>query len=166
MSRQIHNSTLRRYTPLKRSSKPLKRTPIKKNKNKNNNKSSSQLKPGSKPIRQQTTKEASVKQLLSKLKAEIEIEALQDGTYYCQGCGGARCNNTGLDKCHILSVGQYKHLELVKENITLMGRKCHEIWDSGRLEEKKQLLNYEHMLSIALKYDELFYNRLSDNNSI
>lgn len=159
MARHIHNSTLKRYTPLKRSTKPLKRTPIKRS-------TSSTLKPGSKPIRQQTSKEASVKQLLSELKAEIELEALQDGNYYCQGCGGARCNNTGLDKCHILPIGRYKHLELVKENITLMGRKCHEIWDSGSLEEKKQLLNYEHMLSIALKHDELFYNRLSDNNSL
>lgn len=147
----LYNSRLQRKTPLKRSTKPLKRSPIKRS---------------AKPIKQYAPGEKQVKEELSRLKAEIELEALQDGTYYCKGCGGARCNNSGLDKCHILPIGRYKQLELVKENLELMGRPCHEIWDSGTLEEKKELLNYDHMMSIVLKYDELWYNRLCDNNAI
>lgn len=147
----LYNSRLKRKTPLKRNTQPLKRSAIKTTK---------------KPIRRVSSEQAVINRELSALKKEIEIEALQDGTYYCQGCGGARCNNTGLDKCHILPIGRYPELQLIKEILTLMGRKCHEIWDSGTLEEKKELLNYDHMMSIVLKYDELWYNRLCNNNPI
>lgn len=141
----VYNSRLKRKAPLKRSVQPIKRTP---------------LKTTQKPIRRVSSEQAIINKELSALKKEIEIEALQDGTYYCQGCGGARCNNTGLDKCHILPIGRYPHLQLIKEIMILMGRKCHVIWDSGSPEEKEELLCYDYMMAIVKKYDELWYNRL------
>lgn len=88
------------------------------------------------PIRQQTSKEAGVKNKLSALKKEIELDAVQNDEYYCQGCGKS---HPGLDKSHILSVGQFKHLELVKENIQLLDRDCHKIWESGSIDQQMSL---------------------------
>lgn len=89
-----------------------------------------------KPIRQQTKKEAGVKSQLSILKTSIELEAIQSGEYYCKGCGKSQ---SGLDKSHILSVGQYKHLELLKANIQLLCRNDHIIWESGTIEQQMRL---------------------------
>lgn len=88
------------------------------------------------PIRQQTSKEAGVKSKLHVLKNEIEMDAVQNNEYFCCGCGHA---HPGLDKSHILSVGQYKPYELIKENIQLMCRDCHLIWESGAIEQQLKL---------------------------
>lgn len=88
------------------------------------------------PIKQQTSREAGIKSKLSVLKMEIELEAVQNNEYFCCGCGKS---HPGLDKSHILSVGQFKYLELVKENIQLMDRDCHIIWESGAIDEQMNL---------------------------
>lgn len=49
-------------------------------------------------IKQQTSKEASVKSKLGQLKKEIELEAVQNNEYYCWGCG---TSYVGLDKSPI-----------------------------------------------------------------
>lgn len=110
-----------------------------------------------KPIKQQTTKERNIKKNLSDLKREIELEAIQNGTYYCQGCG---CSYPGLDKSHILSIGQYKHMELVKENIQLLCRKDHMIWESGDIEQMINLNCFESNLAFIKIWDLDAYQRL------
>ena len=140
-------SRLKRKTPLKRSNKPIARkTPLKK---------------CTTPIKRTTSSEATVKKKLSKIKKEIRLEAIQDGTYYCQGCGGKNPDCSVIDVSHIMSVGQYKLLELVKENMQLLGRPCHNTWESGTLEEKMQLLCYESNMEFIRQHDILLYNRLS-----
>lgn len=109
------------------------------------------------PIKQQTSKESSIKTKLACIKREIDLEEVQNGTYFCKGCGHS---HVGLDKSHILSVGLYKHLELVKENMQLMCRKCHTIWESGTIEEKMELLCFAANLLIIQKYDIEAYNKL------
>jgi len=90
-----------------------------------------------KPVRQQTTKESGIKSKLSVLKKEIELDAIQSNEYYCRGCGKS---HPGLDKSHLLSVGQFKHLELIKDNIQLMCREpCHRTWESGSIEAQSRL---------------------------
>lgn len=125
----IKRTPLKRYTPLKRSSKPiLKKTPVKK----------------------QTSKEKTVKNKLSALKKEIELEAIQNNEYYCTGCGKTQA---GLDKSHILPVGTHKHLEVVKENIQLMCRSCHIIWESAPLKLKLDLLCFKNNINLIKKLD-------------
>lgn len=140
----IRNSTLKRKKPLQRSQKPIQRTPIKRS---------------SKPIKKSTSKESARKRKLSKVKDEIELTALQDGTYFCSGCGET---SAGLDKSHIMSVGQYKHLELDPENMVLDCRKCHPIWESGTLEQKRALNNFNARVNYILKHDVNLYNRLTN----
>lgn len=108
------------------------------------------------PLRQQTKKEAGIKSALSVLKTSIELEAVQNNEYYCQGCGAAAC---GLDKSHILSVGQFKSLELVKENIQLMCRECHRIWESGTIEEQMQLYCFVQNLHFIYNYSIESFNK-------
>ncbi len=107
-------------------------------------------------IPQQTKKEARVKSALSVLKTSIELEAVQINEYYCRGCGHS---HPGLDKSHILSVGRYKALELVKENIQLMCRECHKIWESGTIEEQMRLHCFADNLVFIFFYDEESFNK-------
>lgn len=109
-----------------------------------------------KPIKKQTAKESTIKSKLSILKNEIRLEAIQNGEYYCQGCGSA----DSLDCSHILSVSLYKYLELVKENIQLLCRTCHMRWEGSYIWEMMELLCFESNLEIIKKYDEIAYNKL------
>lgn len=110
----------------------------------------------SKPIKQQTTKEAGIKSQLSDLKKEIELEAVQNNEYYCKGCGKA---HVGLDKSHILSIGQFKLYELLKENIQLMCRECHRIWESGTIEEQMNLHCFVDNLRFIFTKEPLVYQK-------
>lgn len=108
------------------------------------------------PIRRQTTKEAGVKSSLSTLKNKIRLDAVQNNEYYCQGCGSGQID---LDCSHILSVGQYKHLELVKENIQLMCRKHHDIWESGEIWDQLQLNCFAMNLIWVYRHDQQKFSR-------
>lgn len=107
-------------------------------------------------LRQQTKKQPIISKQLSALKSEIELEKIQNGEYYCKGCG---ISKSGLDKSHILSVGRYKNLELVKKNIQLLCRDCHNIWEHGSIQEKKRLLCYEENLEIIRSLNQLAYQK-------
>lgn len=110
-----------------------------------------------KPIKQQTAKEAVVKKRLSDVKKEIEEEAIQNDEYYCKGCG---VSHMGLDKSHLLSIGQYKHLELIRRNIQLLCRKCHIIWEGRNLAEMIQLHCFFDNMLIIKDLDVVAYNML------
>lgn len=112
-----------------------------------------------KPIKQQTRKQSIRSQQLAELKKSIEIKALQNDQYYCWGCGQAK---GGLDKSHILSVGQRKDLELVKENINLFCRSCHILWESGDLIKMLPLLTFEKDFEFIKQNDSTTYNKLLD----
>lgn len=139
----IRRTPLKRYKPLQRSTKPLKRTAIKR----------------------QTNEEATRKNQLSKVKKEIDLTEIQNNTYFCKGCGRSY---PGLDKSHILSVGLYKHLELVKENMQLMCREgslhsrsnqgCHTIWESGTMKEKMKLHCFVENIVAIHKLDYPTFN--------
>jgi hypothetical protein len=107
-------------------------------------------------IKAQTTEEALIKKQLSELKKEIELEAVQDNEYYCRGCGNS---HPGLDKSHILSVGRFKALELVKANMQLMCRKCHEIWESGTIEQQMRLHCFIENNVFIYHYDHTTFNK-------
>lgn len=106
-------------------------------------------------VKRQTTKEAGIKSQLSIIKNEIRLEAVQNNEYYCQGCG-----HTGqLDCSHILAVGQFKHLELVKANIQLLCRDCHLCWESGSIEQQMTLRCFINNLVYIYFHDELHFNK-------
>lgn len=110
-----------------------------------------------KRVKPQTTEEAIIKAALSKLKKEIELEAVQNNEYYCAGCGKSY---VGLDKSHILAVGYIKDLELCKENIQLMCRLCHAIWESMDIALMVKLNCFDSNLAFIKEHDTLMYNKL------
>lgn len=110
-----------------------------------------------KPMRQQTTKEAGVKNKLAALKRDIELEAVQSDTYYCWGCG---CSQMGLDKSHVLSVGQFKHLELDRDNINLFCRTCHMDWESSDIVRMGKLLTFEKDTLYVQANSEEYFNKI------
>lgn len=118
---------------------------------------------GYRQIRQQTKKEAGIKSQLSAVKKDIELEAVQNNEYFCKGCGNS---HVGLDKSHILSVGQFKQYELLKANIQLMCRNCHMIWESGTIEEQMKLLcfvdNLRFIFTLELLVHQKFITRIED----
>lgn len=107
-------------------------------------------------VNPQTKKEAGVKSALSLLKKEIELEAVQEGRYYCAGCGKS---HVGLDKSHILSIGQYKRYELLKGNIQLLCRNCHMIWESGTIEQQMKLHCFIGNLQFIYPLEPLHFQR-------
>lgn len=109
------------------------------------------------PPRQQRPEETLIKQKLSALKTEIEMDAIHSNEYYCKGCGKS---HPGLDKSHILSVGQFKHLELMKANIQLLCRDCHMAWESWDIEKMAELNCFEENLDFVRVYSREFYSKI------
>lgn len=107
------------------------------------------------PIKQQTKKEAGIKSKLSILKNEIRLDAVQNNEYFCKGCGCAGA----LDCSHILSVGKFKHLELVKENIQLLCRVCHLRWESNCIDMQMALNCFENNLIFIATQDQEAYQK-------
>lgn len=105
----------------------------------------------------QTKKEAMTKQQLSELKKSIELDAIQSGMYFCWGHGEA----VGvLDKSHILSVGQFKHLELDRDNINLFCRVCHNAWESGEIDRMAILDTFEKDLDYIRDNSEKYFSKI------
>lgn len=103
----------------------------------------------SKP-KQQSSREASVKNKLHNVKLQHELDAVQSDEYYCKGCG---VSYLGLDKSHILSVGQRKDLETDPENIRLHCRKCHMGWESNEMSRMIILDCFEADMEYIAKHD-------------
>ena len=113
-------------------------------------------------LKQSTSKQSLLNQKLSEVKNEIEMEAIQNDMYFCQGCG----KGGGLDKSHILSIRQRKDLELIKENIDLLCRDCHMDWESSdilkilKLDCLERYFEYieredsETLMKLVVKLDE------------
>lgn len=109
------------------------------------------------PIKQQSRKQSVRAKDLSALKNEIELDAVQEGRYYCEGCGHS---HPGLDKSHIISVGQRKDLELVKANIHLFCRDCHMSWESWDALRMVRLLTFESDLHYIYNEDFEMFGRI------
>lgn len=110
-----------------------------------------------KPIKQQTSNEAETKKKLHELKTSIEQKAIDQGVYYCWGCGKG---GVALDKSHILSVKQRKDLELDEMNINLFCRDCHMNWESSVIEKMIVLVTFESDLLYIQKHDSKRYNKI------
>jgi hypothetical protein len=106
---------------------------------------------------QQSSKDRAVKQKLRALKDDISLSAQQNDEYYCVGCLGT-CKN--LDRSHLLSVGQYKEYELVRENIQLLCRTCHMIWESNNYAKMSKLHCFKSNLEIIKSLDLQAYHKL------
>jgi ribosomal protein L37AE/L43A len=113
-----------------------------------------------KPLPQQKASEAEIKHKLSILKKEIEVEAIQNNMYYCWGCGRATGFCGGLDKSHILSVGQRKDLELDKTNMNLFCRDCHTKWESWNIDKMIMLHSFEKDFNYIKEKDWRVYNKI------
>ena len=96
----------------------------------------------------ESKKQAEVKRLMKQSYAEID----NDRDPVCQGCGRG---DKPLSHSHTISVSDCKGLdkwELIyaKENIELecfYGEKdCHNIWESGDVEKKVKLHNFERRM--------------------
>lgn len=122
--------------PLKQSNKPIK--------------SKARVKP-------QRDEEKEVKVALSKLKNDIRLEAVQNNEYFCKGCGKG---GKYLDCSHILAVGYRKDLELCKENIQLLCRRCHSHWESMDIILMMALDCFKSNLAFIKKHDTLMYRKL------
>lgn len=107
-------------------------------------------------IKQTTSKQASLNQKLSQIKNEIALEAIQNDEYFCKGCG----SSSEIDKSHILSIGQRKDLELVKENIQLLCRRCHIKWEGGNYSKMSSLWCFNDNLEYIKKVDLGKYHKI------
>lgn len=139
----------------------LVETTIRKSQVYNNNSLKKQQQTISKPakiyhIPHSTSKKSKINEKLTQVKKEIELEAIQDGTYYCKGCG----SGVGCDKSHILSIKSHPELELDKENIDLLCRDCHVKWESGDIVKMKSLLCFERYLEYIEKHDNFKYTQI------
>lgn len=108
---------------------------------------------------QRSQKQIVVDKALQTLKESIRLDAKQDGTYFCKGCGKTEKH---LDCSHILSVKHRKDLELIRENINLFCRTCHIDWESGDIIKMIALHSFEKDLAYIKANDVGRYNKLLD----
>lgn len=69
-------------------------------------------------------------------------EIIKTREYECRGCGAT---NVPLDFSHTVARSQYPQLITEPDNIELMCRNCHYVWENGNIEEKAQLRNFRDM---------------------
>lgn len=119
-------------------------------------KSKEKAKAHAKPINRFSKKEAPIKEALSKLKQQIREEAINKNTYRCCGCG---ITNAQLDCSHILSVGMFKKYELVKDNIQLLCRSCHNIWQDDDIVAQMNLRCFADNLRLIRALEPLEYQK-------
>lgn len=110
-----------------------------------------------KPIKRVSGEQSLFNQQLSKIKIEIEQDALSNDSYFCTGCGKSY---PGLDKSHILSLKNRKDLGLEKANITLHCRTCHLKWESGDIAIMHELLDFDKNLKYIQSVDLSYYRLL------
>lgn len=103
--------------------------------------------------RQQTEKEREIKRELSNVKLKIDLDAIQSNEYYCKGCG---ISYPGMDRSHILAVGEYKELELDPDNINLLCRSCH---------HKHESKDVVQMVMLNCFCSDMEYTKLHDYNT-
>lgn len=116
-----------------------------------------------KRIVQISEEQAIFNEQLRKVKLEIVNWAVDNGQYYCQGTGKTPFI---LDCSHIISVKQRKDLALKSDNIQLLSREAHQIWESFDLSKMITLNCFvDNMEYIYKNDDELFqklYHKLLD----
>ncbi len=109
-----------------------------------------------------SSKGAKRRQEYRDLCKEIDQEAIDDNKYYCWGCGSG---SRPLSHSHTIAKSQRKDLELDKDNLELEcldwgGVKgCHNIWETGTLEEQKKLLNFDRKIEYIKRTDSMIFNK-------
>lgn len=100
------------------------------------------------------------------LKVFIRAQAIENDKYECCGCH-ANGNITRLDCSHILSAKQRPDLELVKENIQLLCRDCHNTWESWDPEKMQKLFcfwqNVEYLFTNDVNRFYRLFNKMSED---
>lgn len=74
---------------------------------------------------------------------KVCAEIIRSRDYVCRGCGNA---NIPLDFSHTVARSQYPSLVCDPNNIELMCRSCHTIWEHGNIEQQSQLNNFRDMI--------------------
>lgn len=83
-----------------------------------------------------SAKGAKQERQISATKTKLKREALEAGHIECQGCGGYF---KGIDGSHIVPVSQSSALASDPNNITLLCRGCHNLWEYGYAHEMIEL---------------------------
>lgn len=109
-----------------------------------------------KKVNKVSDKQKEKNKILSEVKRKIEEDSIREHGYLrCEGC---HCE--GMDKSHIISIGQNKSLELEPRNIQLMCRECHTKWESRDINVMKTLFCFKSNLKIMKDLDLESYNKL------
>lgn len=89
------------------------------------------------------------------------MEIWRERPHFCTGC------NKKLDHeakahyfSHIIPKGRRKDLKLEKDNIVLECIECHTLWETGSMEKKRKMLNFEHKLKYVENLDYSMYYKM------
>lgn len=72
----------------------------------------------------------------------------------CEGCG----RRSFLSFSHLISRSRNSKLIADEDNIRIHCLKCHQNWESGNLEEKKKMLDFERNMEYLQDVDLEMYN--------
>lgn len=96
-------------------------------------------------------------------KTNKTFDLLNVDKRYCKGCG----KTYPLSRAHIISRTQRPDLRYKIENLaylcmsTDITKGCHNKWDSGNIEEMKELKCFDEFINYIEKEDINLYNRLN-----
>lgn len=112
----------------------------------------------------QVSKKQSVSnRLMKEMKDNITQQAIDEGEYYCRGCG---CSGMNLDRSHNISIKQNKSLEHDPNNITLLCRSCHQKWESGNYLQMSSLLCFNDIMKYIFNVDRSVFWKIENKKII
>jgi 5-methylcytosine-specific restriction endonuclease McrA len=103
-------------------------------------------------MNQVSAKQASLNRQKSLLKKTL----LNECGHICK-CGSTYL----LDLSHIIPVGREKQYEVLKLNLVIDCRNCHNIWEHGTWEEKEKLPDFYSRLKKIRIIDMKYFNKIS-----
>ena len=110
-----------------------------------------------KRIVQVSEKQKEINEQLKKVKDKITEHAFNTNSHYCVGCG---VTSITLDRSHILSVKHRSDLQMDKNNIQLLCRSCHNVWEHGKIDAQINLNCFLESVEYIYKNDSERFQKL------
>ena len=110
-----------------------------------------------KAINKVSDKQKEINAKLKEIKDRVTEDAINQNQYFCKSCGVVGLN---LDRSHRLSVKHCPDLQLDYDNIQLLCRKCHVVFESGDISKIAEMNCFIEDMEYIFNNDTKRFNQL------
>lgn len=94
---------------------------------------------------------------------DLFMEIWSERPHICTGCNKMLYGEPKAHYfSHIIPKGRRKDLKLVKDNIVIECIECHTLWETGSMEKKRKMLNFEYKLKYVEELDYSMYHKMKN----